>query len=155
MSRACPSCFGRVNGARYGERVSGSALDLPGEVAGFGRRFGALALDWLVSTAVALLLVGSAGYLSNDASLATLGVFATEVALFTWLMGASFGQRVLGLAVVRTNGSRLSLGRAVLRTLLLCLVIPAVVMDSYGRGLHDRAVDSVVIRAPGRGGSAS
>jgi len=126
--------------------TAGLPPSLPGEVAGFGRRVAALALDWLVSTGVALLLVGSSGYLSNQASLATLLVFATEVTLFTWLMGASFGQRLLGLSVVRTDGRRLSLGRALLRTLLICLVIPAVVMDSYGRGLHDRAVDSIVIR---------
>ena len=112
---------------------AGLPPNLPGEVAGFGRRVGALAIDWLVSTGVALLLVGASGYLSNQASLATLLVFAIEVTLLTWLMGASFGQR-------------LSLGRALLRTLLICLVIPAVVMDSYGRGLHDKAVDSIVIR---------
>lgn len=126
--------------------TAGLPPSLPGEAAGFGRRLGALAIDWLVSTGVALLLVGTSGYLSNQASLATLLVFAVEVTLFTWLMGASFGQRLLGLSVVRTDGQRLSLGRALLRTLLICLVIPAVVMDTYGRGLHDRAVDSIVIR---------
>lgn len=118
----------------------------PGEVAGLGRRFAALAIDWLVSTGVALLVVGASGYLSNQASLATLLVFAVEVTAFTWLIGASFGQRLLGLSVVRIDGERLSLWRALLRTLLLCLVIPAVVMDSYGRGLHDRAVGSIVVR---------
>lgn len=127
--------------------MSESLPALPAEVAGFGRRLAALAVDWLVSTGVALLLVGASGYLSNQMSLATLLVFAVEVIVFTWLIGASFGQRILGLAVRRTDGSRLSLGRAILRTLLICLVIPAVVMDSYGRGLQDRAVDSVVVRA--------
>lgn len=126
--------------------MSESLPALPAEVAGFGRRLAALAVDWLVSTGVALLLVGASGYLSNQMSLATLAVFALEVIVFTWLIGASFGQRILGLAVRRTDGSRLSLGRAILRTLLICLVIPAVVMDSYGRGLQDRAVDSVVVR---------
>lgn len=126
--------------------TAGLPPSLPGEAAGFGRRLAALAIDWLVSTGVALLLVGSSGYLSNQASLVTLLVFLVEVTLFTWLIGASFGQRLLGLSVVRTDGRRLSLGRALLRTLLICLVIPAVVMDSYGRGLHDRAVDSIVIR---------
>lgn len=126
--------------------TAGLPPSLPGEAAGFGRRLAALAIDWLVSTGVALLLVGSSGYLSNQASLVTLLVFLVEVTLFTWLIGASFGQRLLGLSVVRIDGRRLSLGRALLRTLLICLVIPAVVMDSYGRGLHDRAVDSIVIR---------
>ncbi len=45
------------------------------------------------------------------------------------------------------DGGRLGLGRVALRTVLICLVIPAVVIDSYGRGLHDRAVGSVVVRA--------
>ena len=116
-------------------------------MAGLGRRFGAIAIDWLVSTGIALLIVGSTGYLSNAASLATLVVFAVEVALLTWLTSSSFGQRILGLRVVRTDGSRLGLLRSVGRTLLVCLVIPAVVMDSQGRGLHDRAVGSVVILA--------
>ena len=126
---------------------AGGLPALPGEVGGLGRRFGALAIDWLVSTGIALLIVGSTGYLSNAASLTTLMVFALEVALLTWLTSSSFGQRTLGLRVVRTDGSRLGLLRSVGRTLLVCLVIPAVVMDSQGRGLHDRAVGSVVILA--------
>lgn len=73
-------------------------------------------------------------------------IFAAEVIIFTWLMSASFGQRIMGIAVVRTGGGRLSLWRIVLRTLLICLVIPVLVIDSGGRGLHDRAVRSVVIR---------
>ena len=131
----------------YGGRVSESVPVLPGEVAGLGRRIAALALDWLVSIGASLLLFRGFAYGSLESSLATLVVFAGEVTLLTWLIGASFGQRLLGLCVVRTDGSRLGLGRSALRTLLICLVIPAVVMDSYGRGLHDRAVDSIVLRA--------
>lgn len=119
---------------------------LPGEVAGIGRRLGALAIDWAAAIGVSLLVFRDVEYGSLESSLATLLVFALEVMVLTWLIAASFGQRLLGVSVVRTNGTRLSLGRAVARTLLLCLVIPAVVMDSFGRGLHDRVVDSVVIR---------
>jgi len=36
-----------------------------------------------------------------------------------------------------------------MRTLLLAIVIPAVVTDRDGRGLHDRAVNTVLIRARG------
>lgn len=127
--------------------MSDSTPLLPGEVAGLGRRVAALALDWLVAIGASLLLFRGFAYGSLESSLATLLLFAGEVALLTWLIGASFGQRLLGLCVLRTDGSRLGLGRAVLRTLLICLVIPAVVMDSYGRGLHDRAVGSIVLRA--------
>lgn len=127
--------------------MSDSVPALPGEVAGLGRRIAALVLDWLVAIGASLLLFRGFSYGSLESSLATLLVFAGEVTVLTWLIGASFGQRLLGLCVLRTDGSRLGLGRAALRTLLICLVIPAVVMDSYGRGLHDRAVGSIVLRA--------
>lgn len=123
---------------------------MPGQPGGLGRRIGALALDWLVATGIAMLVYGAAGYASNPVALATLLAFFVEVTLLTWLIGASFGQRILRLRVVRLDGGRLGLGRSALRTGLICLVIPAVVMDSSGRGLQDRAVDSVVIRLPGR-----
>lgn len=119
------------------------------EPAGLGRRLAALAVDWGASIAVSLLLFRDVSYGSLESTVATLGVFSVEVILLTWLMGASFGQRLLGLQVLRTDGARLSLGRALLRTLLLILVIPAVVMNASGQGLHDRAVGSIVVRARG------
>ena len=64
---------------------------------------------------------------------------------FTWLMGSSFGQRITGVAVVSDRGGRMSLWRIMVRTALLCLVIPAVVFDSRGRGLHDKAADSIAV----------
>ena len=119
----------------------------PGEVAGLGRRLAALALDWLVAIGVSLLVFRDVAYGSLESSVAILLLFAAELILLTWLTGSSFGQRIVGLQVVRMDGTRLGLGRVTLRTLLICLVVPAVVIDSYGRGLHDRAVDSVVVRA--------
>lgn len=121
--------------------------EIPGEVAGLGRRLAALAIDWLVAIGVSLLLFRDVAYGSLESSVAILLIFAAELILLTWLTGASFGQRILGVQVVRADGGRLGLGRVVLRTVLICLVIPAVVIDTYGRGLHDRAVGSVVVRA--------
>jgi hypothetical protein len=37
-------------------------------------------------------------------------------------------------------------GRSALRALLLCLFVPALVMDADSRGLHDRAARSVVVK---------
>jgi len=119
---------------------------LPGPVVGFGRRLGAICIDWAVALGMTLLLFRGAADGSAESQIATLSLFALEVILLTWLSSASFGQRVLGMQVLRTSGARLSLGRVVLRTLMICLVIPAVIIDSNGRGLHDRAVDSVVVR---------
>jgi uncharacterized RDD family membrane protein YckC len=130
--------------------VSAPAPELPGEVGGLGRRLAALAIDWLVAIGISLLLFRDVAYGSQESSVAILLIFAAEVILLTWLTSASFGQRILGLEVVRMDGGRLGLGRVALRTVLICLVIPAVVIDSHGRGLHDRAVGSIVVRAGSR-----
>jgi uncharacterized RDD family membrane protein YckC len=123
------------------------AIDETLVAAGFGRRVGALVIDWLASLAVAVLLFRQFSYGSDGSSFATLLVFYVEVVVLTWLIGASFGQRIIGLSVVRVGGGHLSLWRIAVRTALICLVIPAIVIDSDGRGLHDKAVDSRVVRA--------
>lgn len=124
---------------------SQSPVSFPGEMSGIGRRVVALLIDWFASMGVVLLLAGPGALGTSSGSLAVLGVFVVEVVIFTWLIGSSFGQRIMRLQVVAVNGSRLGLPRIVARTLLICLVLPPLVMDSYGRGLHDRAVGSAVI----------
>jgi uncharacterized RDD family membrane protein YckC len=44
------------------------------------------------------------------------------------------------------DGRRPGFGAAVIRTVLLCLLIPPVVYDTDGRGLHDRAANTIVLR---------
>lgn len=126
-------------GQRLGLPESGS-----GSLARLGRRLVALFIDWFAASLIARALVDDPQ--STAESFATLGVFALEVTLLTWLWGSSFGQRIVGIRVVgRTR--RLGLVGSALRTVLICLVIPPLVWDADGRGLHDRAVDSVVLRA--------
>ena len=152
MSSAYPVCFAIVNASGYGVGVSATDLTrpLPGQAAGLGRRLGAICIDWALSLGITLLLFRQLAYGSLESNAATLIVFATEVIILTWLISASFGQRILGMVVVRTDGTRLSLWRVVVRTLLICVVVPAVIYDKQGRGLHDRAIDSVVLRSPAR-----
>ena len=96
--------------------MSDSVPEIPGEVAGLGRRLAALTLDWLAAIGVSLLLFRDVAYGSLESSVAILLLFAAELILLTWLTGASFGQRILGLQVVRMDGGRLGLGRVALRT---------------------------------------
>jgi uncharacterized RDD family membrane protein YckC len=128
-------------GQRLGLPESG-----PGSVAGFGRRLVALVIDWLACLLLVRLFLPSIQYGTPDSSLVTLGFFLAELTLFTWLVGASFGQRVVGLAVVRLSGGGPGLLRAFARSLQICLVIPAVIWDRDSRGLHDRSVGTVVVR---------
>lgn len=116
--------------------------------AGLGRRLLAIIIDWIASLLVVRLVFPELPYPGNESALAILGVFYLEVTLFTWLIGSSFGQRITGVAVIKVGGGRLGLPAIALRTLLICLVIPAVVYDSEGRGLQDRASGSrAVLRA--------
>lgn len=73
-------------------------------------------------------------------------VMITEIVVFTWLVGGSVGQRLMRIRVASLNKPRLSLIDVLMRTFLLALVIPAAIYDRDQRGLHDRAVGSVVVR---------
>lgn len=119
---------------------------LPGEPGGLGRRVVALIIDWTASIFLAVLIFRDAPYGSNASMLYTASIYLLEATVLTWLIAASFGQRIMGLAVVGMNGANLAPWRTFVRTLLILLVIPAVVIDSNGRGLHDRIVGSMVIR---------
>jgi uncharacterized RDD family membrane protein YckC len=118
--------------------------EAPGQAAGLGRRALAIAIDWLLALLVARLIPG-AEYGTGDYALATLVIFTVEIIALTWLTGSSFGQRVMGIAVVSQSGGRLSLWRIAVRTVLICLVVPALVYDSQKRGLQDLAVGSRVV----------
>ena len=125
-----------------GERL-GLPQDGPGAVAGWGRRVAAVVLDWLASMMVAGLFVD----LTSDAGTGVpLAVFALERWVLTSLAGGSAGQLALRVRVVRTDGRRLDPARALLRTALICLVLPPVVYNPDQRGLHDLATDAVAVR---------
>jgi hypothetical protein len=113
-------------------------------MATLGRRVAALFIDWVAAMIISRALVGTPE--TTLEQFATLGIFALEVTVLTWLWGSSFGQRLVGIRVVgRTR--RLGLVAAALRTLMICIVLPPLIWDADGRGLHDRAVDSVVVRS--------
>ena len=110
--------------------------------AGWGRRIGALLIDWASSWAVAqgLAAVGLVG--DDPSTISTVGtvVLVVEMALFTALMGGSFGKLVTRVRVVRhDDASRpVSLLRALVRTVLTFLLLPPL-FTVDGRGLHDVA----------------
>lgn len=133
------------------QRWPGERLGLPqtgrGAVAGWGRRTLALVLDWVASMMVVSFFIGTDLWSgSGTAQWAPLAVFAAERWVLTTLTGGSLGQLLCRVRVIRTDGNPLGPGRALARTLLICLVIPPVVYNRDQRGLHDLAVDSVAVR---------
>ncbi|MFE7408630.1 RDD family protein [Isoptericola sp. NPDC057559] len=139
-------------GRRDDAAGSGGRLGLPetgpGSLARLGRRVVALLVDWAVATLIAYLVTTPASFAELN-SWVTLGVFALENVLLVSTAGFTIGHRLLGMQV-RTLGAPEGMAngfaRGAVRTLLLCLVIPAVVWDRDGRGLHDRAAGTVLVR---------
>ena len=134
-------------GQYYGLPESG-----PGSVAGWSRRFAALLIDWLICSLIALAFfyhptTGHAVSVLSQPRLWTPAVFGAEDFLLTALIGVTIGKRLLGMRVIRLDGRPVGLPRAFVRTLLLMLVVPAMMMDRDLRGLQDKAAKTIVVRS--------
>jgi len=134
-------------GKKFGLPATG-----PMSVAPMGRRLIALIVDWVLCEIIASSIVGHSLFTGatdkhyQAAQFLTLGLFVLEVYLLTAVSGLTIGKRLLGIRVIRTDGSRPGFKWAALRTLLLLFVIPACLTDRDMRGLHDRASDTIVVR---------
>ena len=123
----------------------------PGSIAGWSRRFVALLIDWIACSLIAIAFfyhphAGHAGSVLTEPRLWTPLVFGIEDFLLTAFTGFTIGKRLLGLRVLRLDGRPVGLQRAFVRTLLLMLVVPAMMMDRDLRGLQDKAAGTAVIR---------
>lgn len=133
-----------ARGARLGLPADG-----PGSVAGTGRRVAAFAVDAVGSGLVARLVdpVDVHGRLGASVGLLPVVVLTVVTVVGLLLAGQTPGMRLLGLRVARLDGTRLGFVPVCVRTALLLLLLPAVVFDRDGRGLHDRAAGVVVLHA--------
>jgi uncharacterized RDD family membrane protein YckC len=128
------SGISKYPGERLGLPESG-----PGSIARAGRRIVAIMVDWGIALLISNLAFGGDSW-------ANLAVFAAEQILLVGTLGYSIGHRLVGIHVVRLGGGPAGPLAAVVRALLLCLVIPAVIFDPDHRGLHDKAMNTVLIR---------
>ena len=136
---------------RDDESYPGQRLGLPpsgrGALASWQLRITALAVDWAASMAVALLLFGPGVIMGGGwRGWMTMAVFFVESTVLTALASGSFGQLLTKIAVVRLDREPLGFLGALLRAAMVCLVLPAVVIGRDRRGLHDVAVNTVVIK---------
>ncbi len=138
---------GAPRGASLGRPEEG-----PGSVASFGARAGAFAVDAVLAGLVARLFFPVRDLETAQASTSLAPVAVLTVVYLVGLLtaGQTPGMRLFRLRVVparRGAGEALGLVAAALRTALLLLLVPALIMDRDGRGLHDRAAGAVVVRA--------
>jgi len=133
----------------------GERLGLPqtgsGSIGRLGRRIAALVIDYAAASIIAGAYLGFQQFaLPKEAGVtqfAPMIVFAVLQIVFIPTIGGSPGHRLVGLRLVMMNGAWVGLWRPIVRTLLLVFVIPAVIFDADQRGLHDKAVGTVLIRA--------
>lgn len=104
-----------------------------------GRRILAICIDWGLS-----LLISNA-FFGGDAT-ATLAIFAIEQMVLVGTLGYGVGHRIMGIQVTTLDGARPGLLAGVVRAVLVCLVIPAVIVDADHRGLHDKAMKTILVR---------
>ena len=128
------SGISKYPGERLGLPESG-----PGSIARAGRRIVAIMVDWGIALLISNLVFGGDSW-------ANLAVFAAEQMLLVGTLGYSIGHRLVGIHVVRLGGAPAGPLAAVVRAVLLCLVIPAVIFDPDHRGLHDKAMTTVLVR---------
>ncbi|MHA6694582.1 RDD family protein [Homoserinimonas sp. A520] len=124
-------------------RWPGERLSLPESgprsVARPGRRIAALAIDF----ALAALL--SAVFFQYNGLASTL-IFAITQIVFITLVAGGIGHLLVGLRVVPITGGWIGWWRPVVRTVLVCAVIPPLIWDSDQRGLHDKIAGTVLVR---------
>lgn len=142
-----------------GRDYRGAELGLPERgqhaMAGSGRRLLALCVDWALCWVIAYGAFGVALGTTGARSFVPLAILAVENLLLVSTTGTTVGHRLLGLQVHRLNrtGSGPALlgppgfARGVVRAVLLCLAVPAMVWDADGRGFHDKAAGTVIVRS--------
>jgi len=116
----------------------------PRSIGRFGRRLVGILIDWGIAYLLswAFFRVDEIG---TDPFI-TLGIFAALQYVFLIVVNGSLGHLIVRLRVVPIAGGYLGLWRPLVRTLLLCLAIPALIWDRDQRGLHDKAAGTVLVR---------
>ncbi|MCW2496760.1 RDD family protein [Jatrophihabitans sp.] len=127
----------------------------PASLASSGPRAGALLIDAIASILIAGLVVqifhhGHSHDLTTRLPKSwSLIPFALDYIVGMLVAGRTLGMYFCGLRIIRVDDQSQPVNpwRAVLRTFLLMLFVPAVVWDKDGRGLHDRYSDTAVVRS--------
>lgn len=113
-------------------------------MASFGRRLVALLIDWAAATLVASFLVDSL----RANPWPQLGIFVLAHAFFVGLFGQTVGMALARIRCVSiADGGAIGIPRALLRGVLIALLVPAMITDGDGRGVHDRVARSVMVPA--------
>jgi uncharacterized RDD family membrane protein YckC len=115
-----------------------------------GRRMLGITIDWFAAYAVTLgFFAGDGSFLERSRNVGgiVLLVLALEYIVLVALTGSSFGHRIVGLKVVRfSDGGRVTILQALIRTVLLVTVVAAITFDENGRAPNERLSNTVLVK---------
>lgn len=114
-------------------------------MASLWRRALGLLVDWIIAQLISTFAFGADLGAGGAQSFVPLGVLAVINVLSITAFAATPGQALLRLQVLQLRPGSFPL-QVVIRTALLCLFIPAVLTDGHGRGFHDAAAGTVIVR---------
>lgn len=134
----------------------GQDLGLPkrgtGALAASGRRVLGLFLDWVPCALIAIGIAGPAKVFGGEPTsfdTLALGIWLAVGVASVTAFGFSPGQFFAGIRVARIEGPGVRVGfvRAVARSVLILFIVPPLLQDQNGRGLHDRATGTMLVSA--------
>lgn len=139
----------KYKGERRGLPASGA-----GSLASLGARFGALVVDWFLAYALVAVIVmlGGPGVLGGDSfsavsSWAVPLIWGVAGVVCVWLFAQTPGQAVLGIGTARIDADeRVGFVRSLVRVAFIFFLLPPLIQDEDGRGMHDRATGTALIR---------
>ena len=119
----------------------------PGSLASLFSRMGALLIDWIICMVLAWLITLQTDVLGHYSTLTWL-LFLVWRTVSVWLFAQSPGHAVMGIGVGRIDKSdeRVGFVRALVRTFFTLFLFPPIIQDTDGRGMHDRATGTAVVR---------
>ncbi|MGZ7497048.1 RDD family protein [Corynebacterium sp. ZY180755] len=118
----------------------------PGSLASVARRSGGVAIDWLICWIVGAFIHMFTLQLGGTSTI-TLMLFILLGIVSVTLFARTPGQALLGMGVARIDkrDERVGFVRAAARTIFTIFVLPAAMVDTDGRGMHDRATGTAVV----------
>ena len=120
----------------------------PGAMASVMRRAVGVFIDWGICWLISGLIVMNTDAFGGTATL-TYFLWWVLGIITGWLFARTPGMAVLGMGVARVDkpGEIVGFWRAAVRTILTGFIFPAAIVDANGRGMHDRATGTAVIRS--------
>jgi hypothetical protein len=117
-------------------------------------RVGALAVDWFLAyglVAIIVMLLGpetlGGDSFSAVSSWAVPLLWGVSGVVCVWLFAQTPGQALVGIGTARVDAEeRVGFVRALVRVVFIFFLLPPLIQDEDGRGMHDRATGTTLIR---------